>query len=690
MGTGGYFEIEKYPADPLIGEAVHFRAINHDLFDVGNIYQELDWTWSAGETGAQYTVGLGGFDNDANNGHGFAWAHAYATADTFTATCTIRHVPGTSTVSISSPVTVRDPNDVSWDQDLYVDFGEVGGTPEFTWAPEESGNIHHVSSLAALQAYNLARGGNYRITFKDDETFTWNGDYIDISTNGTLLYLQRSGTGTNPPQIVAGDTGASDVTVCFLAGKNSVRVVIAEIDADGKYDPTTGRAPQGLLCFVSTNSLPPADMSLSAWRCTVIGMHRIFGVNGAGAKTMHKQWNGVVDCHITNWFDYGIGGFSSLCQWSVVGNTIAQSPIAILHDVKAGVPGAADHGPVRLHDMEDGCIENNDLRSASGWSAQANGYYIQPCIRLHNIHAFREGWRFNVQKNLGVGSQFCQVGTYSAGTPTACQPLAVVISRNQHWSGRAGPQGFVGTDVGGVYITNNIDYQANVFDKNNEGAFSLYLYDANGGDDYRTRPVTFKFNTVVSDRSATSGGNGNFDTVYEYQGTWPLLEEANNVVWVPNHDNSGSFTDYTELSRADNFKPVMGSAAIGAVSSGYPVRDYDGNLRANPTCVGAHHDSVGTDAGVTAPSNSAVPTFTELAEWAGEYALTGQGTWSNWTGRETYLFQYNWLLDGTPISGQYMLTVVDAAALSGELTVDIIATNLSGTRSTATSASTAV
>lgn len=689
-GTPGAFDLEVFPTDPWIGEVVHMRAKNHSLFAVDDIYKDLDWQWDADDSGAQYTVGGGGFDNDATTGFGKTWAHAYSTAGTKNPSCSVRSVGAANVVSDSISVTVKDPDAETWTHDLYVDFGEVSGTPEFTWAPAEAGVIQHISSITELQAVNFLYGKT-RITFKDDETFTWNTTAIDISGVNTRIYMTRSRSGTNRPQIKG--TGWVNPGM-FTAYADVIRVVVYEVDIVGGYNPVTGVDADGPFRFLYTSGTASGNCIVSFVRCELPGLRSnangSAGENGIGSNTFAT---GFVDCLITDWYDYGISYFGSRGWVSIVGNRIAQSPLAIMRDggIKGTLPGAADHGPIRIHNVFDGCIENNDLRSSTGWSQFPPGYLIQPCIRIHHEDAVQDGWEFNIQRNLGVGGTLAHVGSQSSSAPAQCQPNGLVIARNQFWGGRQGYYGFVNTDVGGVYVYNNIDYQANVYDLNEEASYSLRINnEASSGDSVKTRPVYFGFNTIVSDRSSASGGNGNFSEVKTISGTWPQLTAEHNVIWVPNHANAGSFTDYTGLSRADNFKPITGSAAIDAVSSGYPVRDYDGNLRTGNSNVGAHHDSVSSDAGVSAPSNSVVPTFAELASWTGEYAITGAGTWSNWAGRETYLFVHDWKLDGVSLTGsQNALTVVDPSS-SGNLTVGLIATNLSGTRVTATSAATAV
>jgi len=684
--------LARYPTGNVLpDEPIMVYVDSTSGFSVTDEFEEIDFQWSLDNLGATYATG-GAQDNNANLAAGRTACVAWSSPGTKSPTVTARTTAGAAD-PVSLSVVVDNPDtDRTWDAIIY--YSQAG---DFSGAPAVGGNIYHESTPAGVNSRGGANDSVW-VIMRKGETYSWAGTAFDATDNGMLWYItgdsayRSFGSGANPR------VNATQTADFVSKGGATSRVIISDVDFYGGYDPATGLAPNGQFTVVSALPTTGAEDNHSIALCRVLatGISRCISGGGAGGTANGNPYITLWDTEIYNWFDYGVTSSSGETQAAYAGCWIMQDPLAILRDAKDGVPGAPDHGPTRFNGCARFSADSCILASANGWSNYGGDKFIQPCLRLYPQQD--NDMQVNVQKCWLAGSQPLATDRH---TPTdsvvGLYEKRVIFDRNRCWIGRQ-TFGAIGMNATGLYARNNVFYYANVYQDRGPAVNSVLFcktpnYSSAVGEAL-TRPIKVDFNTVVSDRTATSGGVGNWQEVtYDTAlGAWPGTSAtfSQNVYEVPNHANSGSFTDDSPLSRGDNFKMATGSAGLGAVTSGaYPVRDHDGNLRSLPTNRGAHHDSVSSTTAVSAPVNTAIPTIAELTSFTDEWAASSFGTWNNWSGMEQYLVAFSWKIDGSPVTNDDF-NVNNAAAQSGSLTLDIIATNLSGTRTTATSAGSTV
>jgi len=710
--------IARHPTGNVLpGEVITFYVTGTSGFTGSDEYEELDFEWDFGDSGATFSVAQDLPDTDANTDYGRVVAHAYTTTGAKTVTVTIRdHATGqvgTSTLSI----TVEDPDTIAWDHDLYVDFGEVSGTPDFTDAPAEGGAVQHISSITALQNVSITSADKARITFKKGETFTWNTSKVDTEGRTYIRSNDSFGSGDRP-LIRSGGSAAGGTLEMFEAGNvgDVSRFAVYGVDFDGRYNPVTGLHAAYSATVVSSQDAPSGNLYQSFFRCAATGM-RTF-CSGDGTRTItgyERKFLGISDCDIQNWQNFGLASFGTQVTAGIAGVSMRQAPLALVRDDREStVDEGADHGPIRLQPVERAGITKCAMTSTTGWTALGSDRAIQPCIRLHS--QYREDTPgasgtdypslvlLNVQGNKGIGSSFATIGVNNTSDTGILPVHAVIVDRNDFTRTRQHAGALVKTkSATGFYLRNNIIYAADLYSDANRG-FKIFEYNEATAPGYVTGADTgayvFSFNTIVSDQSSASGDTDALEITDGTFQTTPVVE--NNLICVPNLANAGSITGGTEvafsaLSRGDNFKPLSAtSSVVDAVSSGaIPVRDFDGNLRASTTNIGAHHDQVASATAVSAPSYTSGLTIAELAGYPEEYHVSDLGTWSNLSGDDRYLIEWQWQIDGTPTTYDW-LTIhqgpgaagTEAGApdpTTGQLTCVITATNRSGVRESATS-----
>lgn len=701
VGGGGPIagtpSVTRYPAGNVLpGEPVHVYINSTSGFSVTNEYEEIDFEWDFDDSGATYTTG-GGQSSDANTAFGRDVNHMWDSTGAKSVSVTARTSSGAAT-PVTVSVTVDDPNSRSWDAIIYYSQAS-----NFSGAPTETGNVHHESTVAGVNAL-IGANSSVWIILRKGETYTWGATAFDFTDDGMFGYITGNnatrsfGTGA-VPQINAGTSGT------FVRKLGSLsNVVIVDCNFDGGYNAATAVASNGDfdVCTVDATAGANDNHGIALTRVTANGCSRAISGLGGGGSTNGNLYIRVYDCTGTDWFDYWCTSGSGEAWFTAQGCHIKQNPLAIMRDTSSGPfpsPDASDHGPIRFNGCRRIGVENCDIASSNGWSNYGGGFFIQPCLRFYPQQ--NDGMFVNVQRNIFSGSVALDIANHTTTVSVPIYPMKVIFDRNEIYIGRQSFGAIWNKGATGLWARNNVCYYANVYQDRGPGIFSFLVLknslNSSVVGDALTAPIVCEFNTIVSDRSATSGGNGDwqeyivqpYDTGQSttWQGTTPTT--LNNIYEVPNHSNSGSFTNDSPLSRGDNFKPVTStSAAVDAVSSGtIPVRDHDGNIRTSTTNRGAHHDDVASAASVTAPSNSVVPTIAELASFTNEWAATSHGTWSNWP--NAYLIEFSWELNGTPITDDD-LTVADVTALTGNLTLNVTATNTSGTRVTAESAASAV
>jgi len=234
--------IERHPTGNVLpGEVVLFYVTGTSGFTGSDEYEELDFEWDFGDSGSTYTVAQDLPSSDRNTDYGRVVSHAYTTTGAKTVTVTMRDHATGQVGTATIPVTVDDPDsDVAWDHDLYVDFGEVSGTPDFTGAPAAGGAVQHISSAVDLYSVSasFADTDKSRITFKKGETFTLTSS---IDTRGRTYFVSSDGFGSGArPKMLPGHTNYSVVYVFNSRDVQDNHFACYGIDFDGTYNPVTG------------------------------------------------------------------------------------------------------------------------------------------------------------------------------------------------------------------------------------------------------------------------------------------------------------------------------------------------------------------------------------------------------------------------------------------------------------------
>lgn len=696
------FTISMSPSFTVLpGEAVHFFADDFSGLTAGDEFDEIDLEWDYGDPGSTYDTG-GADDNNANRSYGLYGMHAFMSDGSYTVTCTARNKAGTTWQETLS-VTVEPLSAVTWDHDIYVDFGEVSGTPDFTGAPAEGGGVVHISTISALTAINVT-GDNVRVHFRRGETFMWEDSWLMGDAN--LFYATSFGSGARPI-IIGGVTG--NIGQAFeIKDRTNIRLICLDLECDGGYDPVTcdfTRVGQTFLFSLSqTSNFDPTvgERWISHTKCYIHGVYRAHSGSGGTNVTQSDTFLAAFDCNIADWYDYGFSTGNAKC--AALGCHILQNPLATIRDGKTGViPGAADHGPARFNGVRWMTIENCRLGSHSGWSNFAREQLVQACVRFHPVGTGTYETRGNMQRCITAGSYLIDAGAISDNEVTAIGRTRLLVQRNTLY-GNKQSRGMVRMTISGAYIKNNVMQRSDLGSGGySPGNNALRLKTTSPGlhdTETYTRPMVFTFNTCISDRTNAGSREGNDFAEYAVEsggtGSWdgPLTVE-NNIIQADGHTNGGTFTDYKPISRGDDFKPATGSAAINAVSSGdIPVRDRAGNLRGATTNIGAHDTSVVSETVVSAPTNSVVPTIAALAAFTGEHVPGSLGTWANvdeWY--EDYRYEPLWQVDAADAENlsseniRHIHTLIESDLLdgTGTLTLGIARSNRSGSRLLATS-----
>lgn len=682
---GGDFTLSARRSTVLPGEGVFLDAESPSGFSSTWDEKELDWLWDFDQVGASFAANAP--YSDANYFRGPVAVTSYPSAGTYNPACTIRSAVTSATKSLA--ITVQNPDvDVSWDRDVYVSF--AGNT---TGWPTETGAVEHITSAAEWQGLSFSTASEVvRITFRDDETYTWTTlDTKSLAGGAATYYVTRDFAGTNPPNLQASAT-STDAYAAFTVNRTSnKRIVLYGLDVAGGYDPLTGSAPNGnfkLLDGATPTGAVDPEITISGCSAAGASLAITNGTSTANGPT-HVA---VIDSICTDWPDYGVGLFGGEFDARFSGCDIRQNPLALVRDGKSGsFPQAADHGPIRIGNNLKSATHNCRLYSNSGWSPfYGADIAVQPGLRIHPI-AVSGGWSAYVF-DCDILSAWRPLVIGDVDTGSAVQSAGkFIVSANTVTGGRQARQGLIFINAASGVVTNNVIYHPNL-EHFGDLAEGVCIQDGAGPAAARAGDFYVAFNTMASQRTTESYsdvGTGSWSGV----GT---ITQEYQLVSADGHTNSGAFTDYSPISKADNFKPVTTSAAIDAVTTGFvPVRDFDGNLRAATTNIGAHHDDVASDAGVSAPSNSVAPTIAELANWSGEYAVSSLGTWAN---SEDYFLMWNWQMDGVDVAiaadtDVSQLVTCDVSTLddsTGNLTCRITMTNRSGTRTTATSNTIAV
>ncbi|MEM8822028.1 MAG: hypothetical protein AAGF30_00310 [Pseudomonadota bacterium] len=694
--------VERYPAgDVLPGEVVTYRVT--DVTGYPGDVRNLVFEWSFGDPGSTYEVAQGLLSSDANTEWGRVVSHGYKTTGNKTVTLTVTAPDSTPLEMSTRTVPVIDPDTVNWDDDLWVDFGEVSGTPDFTGAPAVGGAVQHISSMTALDAFGTDGTRLIRVTMKKGETFLWNDDQVGVRGPRTYIRSVDSfGSGARP-KCVAGQVrvdGGGDPREqsMFSAGNegDQSHIAIYGVDFDGTYDPVTGtHGTGGWACAVNGGFDSSGTFYRSFFQCAARGMRQFYGSEGTFKNNdpLKTCYLGIADVDIRDWSNYGFSQFGVRARVAVTGVSITQNPLALVRpgDGKSdSLTQAPDHGPIRISVCDYAGINNCNFGSANGWSNLGNDNALQPCIRLlityqedDLVHDLYDTLVANVMRCTGAGPSLLNIGANVNNDQFGFIPRCFAnIEQNRFVKTRQHNGAIFTATARGVIFRNNLIILPDIYSAANVGAdifafnnVPAYTFPAG----FSTDPVVIAFNTVISHRSTASGDDSDVVLVNpkDLQGDTPI--QADNIIQAATQQNP--VTTYAPLDPAEDFRPATGSTAISAVTTRgpwTPLFDLRGVERTMPTSLGAHHETSASAGVVNAPVNTSPPVIAALANYPNEYHVTDLGTWSNLPDKYLYAVEWSWRLNGVPVADDYL--VVHSETGTGDLTCQITVTNASGQR----------
>ena len=571
-------------------------------------FKDLRYRWTGPGDEEQFTNLPGDFPWGGGALFSPIGVYAFRTPGVKTLTCEV--TDGTTTVTETFDVVVNAFSGVTC---VVSDSSNFAGEPP--------GAIRYTSIRSAVRARN---GSNQAVRFllRAGDTFPDGAG----NTNGfTELHFGRFGSGPNPivtvtSRVLANITNVSgDVSFSDIELRSSYD---AADPADNTAVPQSGVSlvgGEGLKSFINVHS--------SGLRNTV----NCNNVENA-AEPLRRRITGnisLVNCHITNWYDYGVLSEGSR-TFAQVGCYIRQKAAAMNdRDVSKDNLGGAGafaplHGPIRHSRVIEGgyhAILMCDLGSQNGWP---NDSTVQPCIRWNS-------WGTDYDATL-VTNQVRLEGGQLAAFPNnqhVAYPQTVLMDKVLHLAAhQVGP---LAVKFAGATIRNVVamiadtppepgrDYARSMgvygLDADDAVAISLNLY--NGGrpiDFSRFAPSRITATTLIDHRQAANAGGQPYASISGalYSEGWSvagLLDLAvrepgrDNAFWDLNFtpayavshrgrristENGGALQEAyaTPAANAIFPRPSATSPAVGQ-SYAAPIDDFYGRLRPASPALGA-------------------------------------------------------------------------------------------------------
>ncbi|MDG4650129.1 hypothetical protein P6F26_16900 [Roseibacterium sp. SDUM158017] len=671
--------VSRYPTGSVLpGEAIMFFVTGVTGW-AGDDHEDLDFEWNFGDSGAEFTVATGLPGGPSSNVEfGRVVSHAYTTAGVKDVSVTVSaHGQVVKTINLSA-FTVQNPDDIDWQNDLYVSFaGDFTGVP----AEDIPNGIRRVSDVATLTGTNWQ--GPTRIRFRRGETYIWGAS--SCSTTGRA-YVSNFGAGNRPVvrSAPAATLGTNQLDFFDPGTAANSHIAIYGVDFDGTYRAPSATYDDGGYCVVfGTNpnqAAANATQYRSLFQVSTTGMKETYSSDGAyrNIRPDVLVYFCGADLDIKDWYNYGITAMGGWTRLAITGCNLKQNRDIILRGdhILGDLTDTPSHGPMRISIMDYFGVTNCNLWSASGWAASGIAFQaIQPCIRALPPYSTTDGSKpftrsvINIQRNHGIANDFLVVGRnrdVKGEVGITFPRSACVVDRNFHQGTRQVRPNLIGSSTSGIYARNNVIYLPNVYAQG--GGVKYEIFGVGMPDDgtlnwayepgFFEDPYIAEFNTIISDLDVNHPGTAKPLELIGQTSSWrgPPIRHENNMVYAPNHvsvtinDVVVTPPDDTPFDRTQNFRPATGSAAIDAVSSGkIPVRDFAGNLRGATTNRGAH-DAESVSAGtVAAPVKATAPTIAPTTNFPGEYYTSAGAEWTNMPGADAYMVEWEWRRNGTRV-----------------------------------------
>lgn len=534
-------------------------------------FHEVDYVWEFGEPGATYRNHdpAAHYGPDANEARGPVVAHTFETPGTKTVRCRARTRDGAETVA-TIRIEARDPDAFDWGRDLAVSFrGDFAGAPA---------GARRVSSLTELRELAGTFKGIARVRFRAGETFDLSAGVCLSARFHRLSWWGRWGEGADPTLVFSDPDPVGRGTV--IGFRDCGEVTISDLRFEGGYDPSTGIATRGRYLAVQTT----AEMGpLTLHRIASRGMMMTYYPIQTTSETH------ISDCDIGDWGDYGalIGGQSHL---AIHGGRIRQRAGIRTEDGKIGAvnPNKPDHGPLRLTANRLVHIGRISLRAVGGWSGPGHN---QPCIRLlRNDETLPGGHRICFDR-------ICAEGGYNVFTLGRQNRGQRVLQGGDGvidgcvLTGDAQTTHVLRIAYGGWHVRNCVMTKP---DLPHAGlglpAFSHFVELESDPEDIAAAAAAPPIRLYGCTFVQAQGADRAPAALALARGAGPEhdLAVANNLVHAPHVPNAADFPDRTLLD-PDDWRPLPGSAAIGAMTDGLrPIRDIEGRVRGARSALGAY------------------------------------------------------------------------------------------------------
>lgn len=548
--------------------------------------RDVYYVWNFGDPGAVFPnlTAEAKHGADANHATGPTAAHVYAAGGSFAPSVTAYWLHNGTLKSVTG---AADPVSVTGGDAFFAAADTVvcSLVGDFTGAPAGATQVTTTADLVTAVGQR-SQSAAIRIMLRGGETYLF--DAVELLSSA-IDVVRIEGFGAGRPVLRRINSAASFGTGFITRANNCDDFGLSGLEFSGGYDPVTATlaanedratAVHGFnvkhitMWDVKTRGL---DSSLYSEDPVITGGTRIIG-----------------GCDWGDWLNYG-----ALCgghYMAFVGNRIKQNPATLLGgDGKqyAANPMYADHGPLRIFNNTSYATSyqlysKNELYSRSGWSGYGATQAVQPCIRAIMTNPSNS---FLVITQNTVEGGFIPIQADELGSFDQ-QSAVGLIEANYIKGDEQSDRAIQSTHVG-LTVRNNIMVKPDLPEEH-VGFTSFFRYKYPGGAAMASPPLTvIEHNTVVNEQSAANIAAGNV-AIFEQGGVGDPapVQVTNNILKADNASNGGGLTDYDPLDPAQLYRPLAGSAAIGAVSGARPVADFDGVLRAEPTEVGALEDGV--------------------------------------------------------------------------------------------------
>jgi hypothetical protein len=538
---------------------VFFEAALGQNLGTARPIHELSYQWSFSDPNARFEVlpdDFPGSFKDANAAQGPLAGHVFERAGRYDVTLWVANRDQDYAIA-SVTVTVEDP------QTAYAGARTICHSNSGNFSGCPSGAQQFTSAVAAIAAANQDR---MRVLFRAGEVTRFEAN----TAFSGLRDIQIGPFGAGPKPILRID---ASISKNLFEPRGTDGFTIFGLEMRGDYDPRTGLGEN----FDESgfrNSGPVFNTTIFRNKFSGLEMGVLFIDRPVGVV--------VADNEISDWYNFGIFD-SSANKTAYIGNSIKQNPAAVSGPGgtdRSIIPRWADSGPVRTSDVTSLVVAQNDMFSNTGWSS--NGQAHQPTLRYNGSGSLNH---FGIINRNRFQGGFTVVSMSTQNSSTLGNVGNAIFERNL-LIGTNNTNEFLSFHFGGTTIRNNFAIMPDVITTINSFRSFVKYQDQPTTAANTREPVVIANNTIIQLQSRSP------QTFFLLDGfaSWvnSNVRASNNLVYAPNVPNSAEFPNYLPLNRNDNYRPQVGSAAIGsAAPDGFVFDTLDGKVRPVRPSVGA-------------------------------------------------------------------------------------------------------